>query len=63
LLAREVFDTLLEAKVLVARWRRHYNAVRPHSSLGNLSPEDFARAAAATATAAVCNQELICQTT
>jgi transposase InsO family protein len=29
LLAREVFDTLLEAKVLVARWRRHYNAVRP----------------------------------
>ena len=25
LLAREVFDTLLEAKVLVARWRRHYN--------------------------------------
>ena len=33
LLAREVFDTLLEAKVLVARWRRHYNTVRPHSSL------------------------------
>ncbi len=34
LLAREVFDTLLEAKVLIARWRRYYNAVRPHSSLG-----------------------------
>jgi len=32
LLAREVFDTLPEAKVLVARWRRHYNAVRPHSA-------------------------------
>lgn len=29
---RDVFDTLLEAKVLVARWRRHYNGVRPHSA-------------------------------
>lgn len=29
----EVFDTVLEAKVLIERWRRHYNAVRPHSSL------------------------------
>ena len=38
LLAREVFDTLLEAKVLVARWRRHYNTVRPHSSLGYRPP-------------------------
>ena len=34
LLAREVFDTLLEAKVLIERWRKVYNAVRPHSSLG-----------------------------
>jgi Integrase core domain len=34
LLNGELFDTLLEAKVLVERWRRHYNAVRPHSSLG-----------------------------
>jgi len=34
LLAREVFDTLLEAKVLIERWRRLYNSVRPHSSLG-----------------------------
>jgi hypothetical protein len=38
LLAREVFDTLLEAKVLVARWRRHYNVVRPHSALGYRPP-------------------------
>ncbi len=38
LLAREVFDTLLEAKVLVARWRRHYNAVRHHSALGYQPP-------------------------
>jgi len=34
LLAREWFNTLLEAKVLVERRRRHFNTVRPHSSLG-----------------------------
>lgn len=38
LLAREQFDTLLEAKVLIERWRRHYNSVRPHSSLGYRPP-------------------------
>jgi len=38
LLAREVFDTLLEAKVLVERWRIHYNTVRPHSALGYRPP-------------------------
>jgi putative transposase len=34
LLDREIFDTLYEAKVLVERWKREYNTVRPHSSLG-----------------------------
>ncbi len=38
LLDRELFDTLLEAKVLIERWRRHYNKVRPHSSLGYRPP-------------------------
>ncbi len=33
LLRREMFGTLLEAKVLVERWRRHHNEVRTHSSL------------------------------
>ena len=33
LLARVVFDTLLEAKVLIERRRKAYNTVRPHSSL------------------------------
>lgn len=37
-LNRELLDTLLEAKVLTARWRRDYNAVRPHSSLGYRPP-------------------------
>jgi putative transposase len=38
LLNREVFDTLLEAKVLIERWRTAYNTVRPHSSLGYQPP-------------------------
>jgi len=38
LLNREIFDTLLEAKVLTERWRQDYNTVRPHSSLGYRPP-------------------------
>ena len=38
LLGCELFDTLLEAKVLIERWRTHYNTVRPHSSLGYRPP-------------------------
>jgi len=38
LLNREIFDTLTEARVLVERWRREYNQIRPHSSLGYRPP-------------------------
>jgi transposase InsO family protein len=38
LLNAEIFTTLYEAQVLIERWRRHYNAVRPHSSLGYRPP-------------------------
>lgn len=38
LLDRDIFDTLLEAKVLVERWRHEYNTLRPHSSLGYRPP-------------------------
>jgi transposase InsO family protein len=38
LLNGEIFTSLLEAKVLVEQWRRHYNTVRPHSSLGYRPP-------------------------
>ena len=38
LLNREVFDTLLEGQVLIEEWRREYNHVRPHSSLGYRPP-------------------------
>lgn len=51
LLAREQFDTLLEAKVLIERWRRHFNAVRPHSSLGYRAPAPEAIQAASLASA------------
>ena len=34
----EIFYTLKEAQVLIESWRRHYNAVRPHSSLGYRPP-------------------------
>jgi transposase InsO family protein len=38
LLNGEIFDTLLEARVLLERWRREYNRYRPHSSLGYKPP-------------------------
>jgi len=38
LLNGEVLDTLEEAKVLVEAWRRVYNRIRPHSSLGYRPP-------------------------
>lgn len=38
LLNGEVFYTVQEARVLVERWRRHYNTKRPHSSLGYRPP-------------------------
>jgi putative transposase len=41
-LSMEWFRTRLEAKGVIEGWRLHYNAVRPHSSLGNLTPLAFA---------------------
>jgi transposase InsO family protein len=38
LLDREIFYSLREAEVLIERWRRHYNTVRPHSALGYRPP-------------------------
>jgi transposase InsO family protein len=34
----EIFYTLNEAKVLIEQWRREYNGIRPHSSLGYRPP-------------------------
>ena len=38
LLNREVFYTLLEARVPTERYRRTYNRIRPRSSLGHRPP-------------------------
>ena len=38
LLDREIFYTLTEAKILIERWRREYNTLRPHSALGYRPP-------------------------
>ena len=43
LLDGEIFYTLKEAQVLIERWRRHYNTLRPHSSLGYRPPAPAAR--------------------
>ena len=34
----ELFYTLKEAQITTERWRRHYNTVRPHGSLGSRPP-------------------------
>ena len=33
LLNGEIFYSLKEAKIVIEQWRRHYNTIRPHSSL------------------------------
>jgi putative transposase len=38
LLNGEIFYTLREAQIVIESWRRHYNGVRPHASLGYRSP-------------------------
>ena len=38
LLNREVFYSLKEVQILTEQWRREYNTIRPHSSLGYRPP-------------------------
>jgi len=40
-LSLEWFRSRPEAKVIIETWRQHYNEVRPHSSLGYLTPNEF----------------------
>ena len=42
LLDRELFTTLLEARVLAEQYRKNYNEHRPHSALGYETPSAFA---------------------
>ncbi|MEL6365876.1 MAG: transposase, partial [Pseudomonadota bacterium] len=38
LLNVELFNDLREAKVLIERWRKHYNTTRPHTALSYQPP-------------------------
>jgi putative transposase len=49
-LSMEWFRTRQEAAAIIEGWRRHYNEVRPHSSLGYLTPEEFKKQMQTTST-------------
>jgi putative transposase len=42
------FQNRADAKALIESWRCEYNTVRPHSSLGNLTPAEFAERSRST---------------
>lgn len=48
----EVFESVTAAAALGMAWRREYNEVRPHSSLGYVTPAEFARTCGPSAAAA-----------
>ena len=43
LLNGEIFDTVIEARIIIERWREQYNTKRPHSSLGYRPPAPEAK--------------------
>jgi putative transposase len=53
------FLSVADAQEKIEAWRAHYNGERPHSALGNLAPEHFARASARKVPAVVAEQELV----
>ncbi len=42
-LGMQWFKNRIDAKVVIEDWRKMYNGVRPHSSLQNLTPTEYAR--------------------
>lgn len=42
-LNQKFFLFLADARDNIEAWRRDYNSIRPHSSLDNLTPQEFAR--------------------
>lgn len=50
-LSLEWFRSRAEAKAVIENWRRHFNEVRPHSSLGYLTPAAFAASITSSASA------------
>jgi len=49
-LSIEWFRNRVEAATVIEQWRRHYNQVRPHSSLGYLTPSEFKSTKQSTST-------------
>jgi putative transposase len=43
LLNETLFRSLAHARAVLAEWRLDYNTIRPHSSLSNLPPVDYAK--------------------
>jgi transposase InsO family protein len=41
-LNENIFRTIEEVRIIIETWRIDYNRNRPHSSLGNLTPEEYA---------------------
>jgi putative transposase len=46
LLNETLFTSLAHARELLSLWKDDYNTIRPHSSLGNLTPTAYAKASA-----------------
>jgi putative transposase len=44
----EIFYSLREAQVVIEKWRVEYNESRPHRSLGEKTPNEFAKEIAAS---------------
>jgi putative transposase len=44
----EWFRNRIDAKIVIEGFRRQYNEVRPHSSLGQLTPVEFKQKLSAT---------------
>ena len=42
-LGMQWFKNRIDAKVVIEDWRKMYNGIRPHSSLNNLTPMEYAR--------------------
>jgi putative transposase len=60
-LALEVFESLPVARALTAAWKEDYNHHRPHSSLGYVTPIEFATRCAASAPASATPQPTLLQ--
>src|SRR5579859_3470240 len=46
LLNETLFTSLAHARAALAAWKDDYNKIRPHSALGNLAPEIYAKLSA-----------------